>query len=251
METMSKICPSCGKKLPASAGFCAGCGTNLQGVAPVQNGPDFNQIKAVATDVAGSVVSTVKTATKGIAFTYFIPAVVTVINILGVLVSDWFKIKTDYDRETFKFSELMEVISEEIEFFAFIIIGLLVIGFILSIAGSVLTILKKTAGKVLFFVGSALALLDVIGLSVIFLIMDIEYSDVVVEPKAGPILFFIFTIVGIVFAAVSKTGNKLNQKTAPMNQQFNPVQVQVNYPTQNQNPNDYNNQFNNYNNNQF
>lgn len=241
METMSKICPSCGKKLPASAGFCAGCGTNLQGVAPVQNGPDFNQIKAVATDVAGSVVSTVKTATKGVPVLRFIPIVTTLLSIICVLAGGWLTVSFWGESETGNFFETMELFVEIVEGAVIIFIGLLAIGMLLSLAGSVLTILGKSIGKIFPIVGNALAILSMV---VMFILIGIEVNGYIdIAPGAGAIFFFIFCIASIVTSAIANPDKK--NAVNNMNQQFNPVQVQVNYPAQNQN------QFNNYNNNQF
>ncbi len=242
MESMVKFCPTCGKKLPASAGFCAGCGTNLQAVAPVQNGPDFNQIKSVATDVASSVVSTVKTATKGVPVLRFVPIVTTLLSIICVLAGGWLTLSFWGESETGNFFETMELFAEIVEGAVIIFIGLLIIGMLLSLAGSVLTILGKSIGKIFPIIGNALAILSMV---VMFILIGIEAGGYIdVAPGAGAIFFFIFCIASIVTSAIANPSKKASMNNN-MNQQFNPMQGQVYYPTQNQN------QFNNYNNNQF
>ena len=249
MENMIKICPTCGKTLAANAGFCAGCGTNVQAVAPVPKNAEFEQFKTAATDIANSVVSTVKTATKGAPVIRFIPIVTTILSIICVLAGDWLSVSFWGYSESGNFFETMELFAEIVEGGIIIFIGLLIIGMLLSLAGSVLSLIGKSIGKILPIVGNAVAIFSMVLMFIFIAIEAGGYLDI--APGVGAVFFFIFCIASIVVTIIAnpkaKTPNFNN-----MNQQFNPMQGQAFYPQQNQQFNNYNNNYNNNNfNNQF
>ena len=208
---MEKLCPKCGTKNKSVASFCSKCGADIKqptsAAMPnrIQPAPDVNA-GAMNTNVQGT-----NRALNGISFTYYVPALTSIIGILFALAGKWIKLESYYDRESFTFFELLEVVAEEADFLAIIVGGVMMLFLLLLLAGAILVGFKKTAGKVLFIIGTVLSLLATLAVVAVFVIMDIEYNDVRVSVLEGPIAFIILSVVGIVFAAMSKTGKKLSR----------------------------------------
>lgn len=250
MEKMEKVCPSCGKKCPPAAGFCTGCGTNIQAVVPTQTQAAAAMGQASA--MAGTAFNSVKAATKGTSIMNFVPAAIAFCNIMCVLLGYWATIKSDYGLSlSFTFFELAEIFSEfDLEFIPIIFTIILVIDILITLGGVILVALKKTAGKVISIIGYVLTALAVIIMMIIFAIASSEVPGASIVPGASAIFMLLFSIAGVVCAALVKTGKKANpatgfnpymaqQQFAPQ-QPYAPQQTQAYNPTQNyNNPNQF------------
>lgn len=229
MEKMEKVCPSCGKKCPPVAGFCTGCGTNIQAVAPTPTQAAVAMDQASA--IAGQAFASVKSATKGTPIMNFIPAVIAFCSLMCVLVGHWVTSAIDYNLSFFNLVELYGEL--DVEFLGVLTMIFVAIPLMFIIPGAILAALKKTVGKVLAILGNSFMIPVMIAYFIVMAVAADE-SRGLVSIGASPIFLFIFSIAGIVFAALAKTGKKAE---AQAQQAFNPYQQAYAPQAQAYNPN--------------
>lgn len=233
MEKFEKICPSCGKKCPPAAGFCTGCGTNIQAVAPTQTqaAAAFNQAASIVSSAAGSLGQKAKGFSLDMPFKRAIPLFLALLNFIFFVGYPIVTFK-ELDEPLLAGMSFADICNrggiEGMEFCGVVVVILFVLASLLSLVGAVMHLLDKPIGNFLLVGGSLFTIINNI---VIFIYFGVETDGYYVPTFTAFVVIFI--AIGLIVSSVVSFLKSMPKKTAPMPvYQQNPYQQNFNNPNQ-------------------